>query len=58
MVRTADTKPSRTVIMSITWPTDGSITHMAIIATTTGLGCWFDIDITKLSEPFGKFRSC
>jgi hypothetical protein len=53
-VRTADTKPSRTVIISITSSTDGSITHMAIIATTTGLCGWSEIDTTELSEPFGK----
>jgi hypothetical protein len=48
MVRTADTKPSRTVIISITSSTDGSITHMAIIATTTGLCSWSEIDTTAL----------
>jgi hypothetical protein len=54
MVRTADTKPSRTVIISITSSTDGSITHMAIIATTTGLCSWSEIDTAEVSEPFGK----
>jgi Protein of unknown function (DUF3309) len=47
-VRTADTKPSRTVIISITSSTDGSITHMAIIATTTDLCSWSEIDTTAL----------
>ena len=34
----------------ITSSTDGSITHMAIIATITGLCSWSEIDTTELSE--------